>query len=108
MLSLPTDKAIQSFQELTRTWEAVERGFFEREVATKIVQGSARSCRICLMAWARNLLGPRTGRVGRENNSRPRHEALSGTMSWRIAGIAGGMGGATGKAAEPRHCDAGA
>ena len=85
LLGLPTDAAIQAFDELTRTWEGLNEA--EREVATKEYAKALTAA-----AKAGNTLDD--AQLALIESAKDAKEAASG-YELALAGMAGQMGGAT-------------
>ena len=88
LLGLPTDKAIQSFEELTQTWEGLNEA--EREVATDNYRDALHDA-----AKAGHTLD--AAQIAIIESTQEATASASG-YELALAGIASGMGGATGQA----------
>ena len=88
LLNLPTEAAIQSFAELTQTWEGLNEA--EREVATKEYSAALHEA-----AQAGHTLD--AAQIAIIESTQEATASASG-YELALAGIASGMGGATGQA----------
>ena len=86
LLDLPTDKAIQDFEELTRVWEFLDEA--EREVATKEYAKA-------LLAAAEAGITLNEEQIALIESTKEATTSASG-YELALAGLASGMGGATG------------